>query len=140
MLLFVHGGPGSSELPLLANDAALKERFVVVHWEQRGTGKSYDLAVFNKSFTLGTFVEDAAELSRLLAERFNQPGIYLMGHSWGTFLGFKQCRNTPNCFMLTWLWPLVVTTNLNQTTLRLDVPTYVFQGVHDQMPKHILTG
>ena len=121
---------------MLANDAALKERFVVVHWEQRGTGKSYDPAVFNKSFTLGTFVGDAAELSRLLAKRLNQLRTYLIGHSWG----FKRYRNTPNCFMLTWLWPLVVITDLNQTILRLDVPAYVFQGVHDQTPKHILTG
>ncbi|HEX9956948.1 MAG TPA: alpha/beta fold hydrolase, partial [Fibrella sp.] len=83
ILLFVHGGPGSPEMPLLTNNEALEKRFVVVNWDQRGSGKSYDPAVFNNSFTLGTFIEDAAQLSRLLAQRFNQPKIYLMGHSWG---------------------------------------------------------
>lgn len=98
VLLFVHGGPGSPEMPLLTNNEALEKRFVVVNWDQRGSGKSYDPAVFNSSFTLDTFIEDTAQLSRLLAKRFNQPKIYLMGHSWGTFLGIQTVHKYPDLF------------------------------------------
>lgn len=98
MLLFVHGGPGSPEMPLTTNNAELERRFVVVNWDQRGAGKSYDPAVFNETFTVETFVEDAATLSRMLAKRFNQPKIYLMGHSWGTFLGVKTVQKYPERF------------------------------------------
>jgi len=98
VLLFVHGGPGSPEMPLVTNNEALEKRFVVVNWDQRGSGKSYNPAVFNNSFTLGTFIEDAAQLSRMLAKRFEKPKIYLMGHSWGTFLGIQAVQKYPELF------------------------------------------
>lgn len=103
VLLFVHGGPGSPELPMLTENAELEKRFVVVNWDQRGAGKSYDRAVFNRSFTLDTFVEDAAQLSRLLGKRFGRPGdgpakIYIMGHSWGSFLAVRTVQKYPDLF------------------------------------------
>src|SRR5438445_12624179 len=49
ILLFVHGGPGS---PLMmfssAFDKELRKKFLVVHWDQRGAGKSYSAEVFKK--------------------------------------------------------------------------------------------
>lgn len=103
VLLFVHGGPGSPEMPMMTNHAELEKRFVVVNWDQRGAGKSYDPAVFDSSFTLQTFIDDAADLSRMLGQRFKQPGrdstkIYLMGHSWGTFLGVQTVQQHPELF------------------------------------------
>lgn len=103
VLLILHGGPGSSEMPLFTNNEALEKRFVVVNWDQRGAGKSYDPDLFNDAFTLQTFIDDTADLSRLLAERFRQPGsdsskIYLMGHSWGTFLGIQTVEQHPELF------------------------------------------
>lgn len=104
VLLFVHGGPGSPELPMLTQNAELEKRFVVVNWDQRGAGKSYAPAVFNQSFTLDTFVEDAAQLSRMLGKRFGQPGagpakIYIMGHSWGSFLAVRTVQKYPELFL-----------------------------------------
>lgn len=98
VLLFVHGGPGSPEMPMLTNNTDLEKRFVVVHWDQRGAGKSYEPAVFDRTFTLDTFVEDAAKLSQLLAKRFHQPKIYLMGHSWGSFLGIRTVQKYPDLY------------------------------------------
>ncbi|GAA4420992.1 alpha/beta hydrolase [Nibrella viscosa] len=97
VLLFLHGGPGLPELPLLTG-SELEQHFVVVNWEQRGSGKSYDPTVFDKTFTTATFVEDAADLSRMLAKRFGTEKIYLMGHSWGTFLGVLTVKKYPELF------------------------------------------
>ncbi len=97
VLLFLHGGPGLPELPLLVGHT-LERQFVVVNWEQRGAGKSYDADVFNIPFTVDTFVDDAAEVSQLLARRFHQPKIFLMAHSWGTFLGVLLVKKQPNLF------------------------------------------
>ncbi len=97
ILLFLHGGPGLPELSLLAGHE-LEKRFVVVNWEQRGAGKSYQAGVFNDAFTVDTFVDDAVEVSRLLIKRFGQPKIYLMAHSWGTFLGVLTVRKHPELF------------------------------------------
>ena len=102
VLLFLHGGPGLPELSLLVGHA-LEKQFVVVNWEQRGAGKSYNRDVFDKNFTIDTFVEDAAAVSRLLIKRFQQPGakppkIYLMAHSWGTLLGILTVEKYPELF------------------------------------------
>ncbi len=97
VLLFLHGGPGLPELPLLTGHA-LEKQFVVVNWEQRGAGKSYDRRLFNDTFTVSTLVDDAVQLSRYLANRFNQPRIYLMAHSYGTFLGILAVQKHPELY------------------------------------------
>ncbi|WP_266365092.1 alpha/beta fold hydrolase [Tellurirhabdus rosea] len=98
VLLFLHGGPGSPEMPMLTGHTELEKRFVVVNWDQRGSGKSFDERVFDASFTTRTFIEDAASLSRKLARRFGQDKIYLMGHSWGSFLGLLTVQRYPELF------------------------------------------
>jgi pimeloyl-ACP methyl ester carboxylesterase len=43
VLLVVHGGPGFPEMPFSHENAQLEEKFVVVHWDHRGAGKSFRL-------------------------------------------------------------------------------------------------
>ncbi|ADB40151.1 alpha/beta fold hydrolase [Spirosoma linguale] len=97
VLLFLHGGPGLPETSLLAGHE-LEKKFVVVNWEQRGAGKSYSADVFDHSFTVSTFVNDAVAVSQWLTRRFHQPKIYLMAHSWGTFLGVLTVQKRPDLF------------------------------------------
>ena len=40
-VVFLHGGPGFSQRPFAHANAELERDFVVVHWDQRGTGRSY---------------------------------------------------------------------------------------------------
>lgn len=41
VLLFVHGGPGSSTLPISSGWQPWEKYFTVVQWDQRGTGRTY---------------------------------------------------------------------------------------------------
>ena len=99
VLLFLHGGPGSPEMPLEHYfGRGLEEHFVVVHWDQRGAGKSYSRRIPGESMTIEQFVSDTHDLVELLRKRFGQEKIYLMGHSWGSLLGVRVVQKYPDLF------------------------------------------
>lgn len=96
VLLYLHGGPGTSEMPLLrVYDAALEEDFVVVYWDQRGTGKSYSANLDPATLTLERLTRDLDELVDLLRSEFGQDRVMLVGHSWGTQLGLAYVSRHP---------------------------------------------
>lgn len=42
IIIFVHGGPGCSEIPYVRKyQKELEQNFTIVHYDQRGSGKSY---------------------------------------------------------------------------------------------------
>jgi len=96
VLLWLHGGPGAAEMPIARRSTrALEEHFVVVHWDQRGAGKSNPPDFDEATMTFEQYVEDAHELTGILKERFGQEAIYLMGSSWGTQLGIRLADRWP---------------------------------------------
>ncbi len=98
VLLFLHGGPGSCQMPYsYFYREGLEERFIVVHWDQRGAGKSFHF-LQPSEMEIDDFVSDAHELSMLLIERFNKEKIYVIGKSWGTILGLKLVHRYPELF------------------------------------------
>lgn len=98
VLLFLAGGPGGGELSWLrAYLPELEEHFVVVNWEQPGSGRSYD-AVDISTLTPERFVSDAHELVLNLRERFETDKIYLLGESWGSILGVWLVQRNPEYF------------------------------------------
>jgi pimeloyl-ACP methyl ester carboxylesterase len=100
LLLILAGGPGGSELGWFrTHNAALEEHFTVVHWEQRGAGKSFPLLITDRRrMTPAQYVADGLELTGQLRQRFAQDRIYLLGHSWGTFLGVWMAQRRPEWF------------------------------------------
>jgi len=96
VLLYLHGGPGSSELPFLrAFGAELERHFVVVAWEQRGAGKTYRSDTDPKTMTIERFLADLRELVLELKRTFRKEKIYLLGHSWGSVLGMLYVSRHP---------------------------------------------
>jgi pimeloyl-ACP methyl ester carboxylesterase len=100
VLLFLHGGPGSANLAKLRMQCpGLEEHFVVVNWDQRGSGKTHTLRMGESGLTLEQLREDARQLVKYLRERFGGRKIYLMGFSWGTALGLMTVRDHPEDFL-----------------------------------------
>jgi pimeloyl-ACP methyl ester carboxylesterase len=98
VLLFLAGGPGGSELVMTRRYLSdLEQHFVVVNWDQPGTGKSYGAADF-ASLTPQQFVADAHELTRYLCNRFDEDKIYVLGESWGSILGILLVQQYPDLF------------------------------------------
>ncbi len=107
VLLFIHGGP-SMPLPgisskgrdytIITNTKELVKKFVVVFWDQRGTGKSYHQEIPQESMTIEQFISDANELVDYLRDRFKQEKIFLAEHSWGTTIGLNLASRYPEKF------------------------------------------
>ena len=100
VLLFLHGGPGTSELGMVRahNIPALEEHFTVVVWDQRGAGKSFAARRPVSGMNVEQFISDAHELSVRLCQRFKQRKIYLAGHSWGSALGVLTVARYPELY------------------------------------------
>jgi len=99
VLLYLHGGPGSFIIPR-ARDLGqhLEKNFVVVYWDQRGSGKSYQTGMPESTMNIDQFVSDTYELVEVLKKRFNVPKIYLVGNSWGAALGTMVAEKYPEQF------------------------------------------
>ena len=99
VLLYLHGGPGSFIIPR-ARDLGkhLEKDFVVVYWDQRGSGKSYRTGMPPSTMNMEQFVSDTHELVEVLKKRFNVPKVYLIGNSWGAALGATVAQRYPELF------------------------------------------
>lgn len=94
VLLFLHGGPGSPELPMIKH-TLLENHFTVCYWDQRGAGMTFRADTDPRSMTIEQFVEDTRQLTDSLRAWYGVEKIYLMGHSWGSYLGIKTIEKYP---------------------------------------------
>jgi pimeloyl-ACP methyl ester carboxylesterase len=99
VLLFAHGGPGSAHIGILRNfQNELEKNFVVVQWDQRGAGLSGLESVPDETYTKEQFVADGLAVTQYLRERFKQDRIFLVGHSWGSGLGYILAVRHPEYY------------------------------------------
>lgn len=99
LLLFLHGGPGFPVYPVVkAHGLQLEKYFDVCYWDQRGTGMSFDEKEMKKPLTLEQLLEDTIEVVHYLRETYAQDKVFLLGHSWGSFLGTLAASKHPELF------------------------------------------
>jgi proline iminopeptidase len=95
-LILLHGGPGASESALFRRfNAGLERNYLVVYWEQRGTGRSYHPDIPPESMTIEQLVRDLDEVVEVVRGRFGKRKVVLLGHSWGTVLGTIYAHRHP---------------------------------------------
>ena len=95
-LVLLHGGPGGSLGALFRRyNAELERHFLVVTWEQRGAGRSYQRGISSASMTVAQFVHDLGEVVELVKTRFHQSKVIFLAHSWGTILGTLYAHRHP---------------------------------------------
>lgn len=66
--------------------------------EYRGTSISYHSGMSVQDMTTDRYLSDVVAVTKYLKERFNQDKIYLMGHSFGTFLGIQVAYQYPELY------------------------------------------
>lgn len=99
ILFFVHGGPGFPFTPLArAFEEPYKKDYLVIHWDQRGLGKSYKSTDFSRGFNLKQFVSDGLAIAEEIRRRYSSRPLILVAHSWGTVLGARMVAQAPQLF------------------------------------------
>ena len=106
VLLMIHGGPASPEIPTSWYfQSGWEDYFTVVQWDQRGSGKSYnsnDPKLIQPTLSLQRITADAAELVQYLRSRYGKQKIFVLGHSWGSLVGLSLAREHPE-----WLYAYI---------------------------------
>jgi pimeloyl-ACP methyl ester carboxylesterase len=100
VLLFLHGGPGYVSIPMSWwFTRGWEEYFTVVQWDQRGAGKTFLLngrATLAPTMTPERMVADAQEMVSWVARRLGKEKIFVLGHSWGSYLGLELAKREPH--------------------------------------------
>lgn len=98
VLLFLAGGPGGTQMAAVRHELMeLEKHFVVVNWDQPGSGKSY-YAEKTHNITAETYIQDGYALTEYLTKRFSKNKIYLIGESWGSALGVFLVNKYPQSY------------------------------------------
>jgi pimeloyl-ACP methyl ester carboxylesterase len=100
ILLFIHGGPASTEMPTSwLYQSAWEDFFTVVQWDQRGAGKTAattDNRAVMASVTVERMTEDGEELVAWLRKTYGKRRIFVLAHSWGTVIGLQLAERHPD--------------------------------------------
>lgn len=100
VLLVFHGGPGYTSMPLAWwNARGWEDFFTVVHWDQRGAGRTHlltEAATVAPTLSVERMYADAEEVATWVRRELGQDRIVVMGHSWGTYLGLRLAREHPD--------------------------------------------
>lgn len=98
VLLFLHGGPGLPEFAFFEKyKVKLSDMFTVCYLEQRGSGLSYNTNPEDK-VSVEILIKDIQKVTRYLKKEYHKEKIFLMGHSWGSFLGVLTIKSIPDDF------------------------------------------
>src|SRR5262249_26897183 len=73
-----------------------ENHFVVVYWDQRGAGSSFDPKADPHRLTIARHVADLDAVVDHLRQSLGQDKIILIGHSWGAALGLLYARAHPD--------------------------------------------
>ena len=108
VVLFIHGGPGSTMSPY--GDEVYgywKKDFILVNWDQRGAGRTFgrnapanvteDYWVKNP-LTLEQMTGDGIGVVEYLLKHLGKKKIILIGTSWGSALGARMALKRPDLF------------------------------------------
>lgn len=100
VLLFCGGGPGIPQYLMESlYPSVLPEYFTVCYFDYRGTGLSYDPETDPSGMTTERFIKDTLFVTDYLKERFGQDKIYIMGHSFGTYIALNTAAQHPENYI-----------------------------------------
>lgn len=100
ILLYLHGGPGGTSVPAAEAWRPWEEHFTVVHWDQRGAGRTFarNGEAGCGRLTIDRMVTDGLEVVDFLRATLGKRQLVIVGHSWGSVLGTYMLKQRPEFF------------------------------------------
>ncbi len=98
ILLYLHGASYKSYSVISDIDrltSRLQEHFLVVLWDQREYGKTYELNSSPVPLTIKLIVGDTKEVIDYLLQKFQRKKLFLAGHSMGSVEGIHIATENP---------------------------------------------
>lgn len=96
VLLVCGGGPGIPQYLLeYIYPSVLPSEFTVCYWDYRGICSSYDSALSPEEMDTERFIKDTLIVTDYLRERFMSQKIYIMGHSFGSYVALNTVAEHP---------------------------------------------
>ena len=122
VLLVCGGGPGIPQYLMESfYPSVLPDYFTVCYFDYRGTGLSFDSSIAPDSMTTDRYIVDALLVTNYLKERFDKEKIYIMGHSFGTYIALNMVDRYPENYTAY----LAVPQNCDQHTSELMAYDYM---------------
>lgn len=99
ILLVCGGGPGIPEYFLEAlYPSLLSEHFRLCYFDYRGTGRVCDCNVNPETVTTPVLLNDVIELTEHLIKTYCCHKIFILGHSFGTYIALKVVLKRPDLY------------------------------------------
>lgn len=99
VVIFVHGGPCCSEIPYVRKyQEELEKDFTIVHYDQRGSGKSYVFGEDYSEDTAVTHASDLIELTKYIESYLEKEKVIVVGHSFGTYIATLAVAQNPDIY------------------------------------------
>ena len=100
VIIFVHGGPGTTEIPYVRKyQDLLEQNFTIVHYDERATGKSFHFLEDYSNLSINLLTEDLIALTDYISKKLDTNKIILAGHSFGTVVGIKAANLAPEKYL-----------------------------------------
>jgi len=99
IVFFVHGGPAEIVSFVPSATQALERDFTVVHWDQRGAGRTFSRnSKPPADLALAQMTDDGIKVVEWVTRHLGQPQVIVVGHSWGSILGEHMVFARPDLF------------------------------------------
>lgn len=93
-VLFLHGGPGMTELPaFLPRQGPLEDKYLCVHYDQRGSATS---GYHAGKLTVALHKQDCISLLEWIKTNLSDKKAVIIGGSWGSMLGMLVAMERPD--------------------------------------------
>lgn len=93
------GGPCWPEIPYVVKyQKEWEKKFTIVHYDQRGCGKSYQFFEDYSDVSANTHVEDLIALTEYTMQYLGQEQVVLVGHSYGTYIAMNAAYQRPELY------------------------------------------